>query len=151
VQPGDPVEALVVEQALALVRPLREARRTSHSPPGSTANPNAALATLVYRGGLNFSRADTLSLAAGVGSISTQASVAITVVSIAQQDAYLEAQVSALQAAGMLNQGLVNSLIVKLNLKGNNGDIGKVQAFLNEVAADLNAGILTQAQADALS
>jgi hypothetical protein len=28
---------------------------------------------------------------------------------------------------------------------------GKVQAFLDEVAADLNAGILTQAQADALS
>jgi hypothetical protein len=30
------------------------------------------------------------------------------------------------------------------------GDVGKVQAFLNEVAGYLNGGILTQAQADAL-
>ena len=36
------------------------------------------------------------------------------------------------------------------DLTGNDGDIGKVQAFLNEVAADLNAGILTQSQVDAL-
>jgi len=56
----------------------------------------------------------------------------------------------ALGAAGVLNQDEANSLIVKLNLKGNNGDIGKVQAYLNEVAAYLNAGILTQAQAGAL-
>jgi hypothetical protein len=58
--------------------------------------------------------------------------------------------VSALQAAGVLNKGQANSLIVKLDLKGNNGDSGKVGAFLNEVAAYLNAGILAQAQADAL-
>ena len=57
---------------------------------------------------------------------------------------------SAFQAAGVLNRGQANSLIVKLNLKGNHGDIGKVQAFLDEVADFLNAGILTQAQADAL-
>jgi len=47
----------------------------------------------------------------------------------------------------VLNQGQANSLIVKLNL---NSDIGKVQAFLNEVAADLKAGILSQLQADSL-
>ena len=43
----------------------------------------------------------------------------------------------------MLNKGPANSLIVKLNLQGNRGDIGKVQAYLR-------AGIPTQAQADAL-
>jgi hypothetical protein len=32
----------------------------------------------------------------------------------------------------------------------NNGDAGKVQSFLNEVYALLNAGILTRAEADAL-
>jgi hypothetical protein len=37
-----------------------------------------------------------------------------------------------------------------LNLKGNRGDVGRVQAFLNAVQAFLNTGILTQAQADAL-
>jgi hypothetical protein len=58
--------------------------------------------------------------------------------------------VSALQTAGVLNQGRATSLIVKLNLRGNSGDVGKVQAFLNEVAGYLNGGMLTQAQADAL-
>ena len=81
----------------------------------------------------------------------TQASVAITVESIAQEAAKLQAQVRALQTAGMLNQGRAQSLIVKLNLQGNHGDSGKVQAFLNHVAAFLNAGILTQAQAEGLS
>ena len=38
----------------------------------------------------------------------------------------------------------------KLDLKGNNGDRGKVNSFLNEVAALLRDGILTQSQADAL-
>jgi hypothetical protein len=118
---------------------------------GSTANLNAALATLVYRGSHNYSGGDTLSLTATDSGVSaTPASVALTVESIAQQAANLQSQVSALQAAGVLNQGQANSLIVKLNLKGNNGDIGKVQAFLDEVRADRSAGVLTQAQADAL-
>lgn len=76
--------------------------------------------------------------------------MAINVKSVDQQAADLQAKVRALQTAGVLNNGLANSLIVKLNLKDNNGDSGKVQAFLNEVQADLNAGILTQAQADDL-
>ena len=50
---------------------------------------------------------------------------------------------SALQSTGVLNPGQAHSLIVKLNLHGNHGDIGKVQAFLNEVAAYVQAGILT--------
>jgi hypothetical protein len=117
---------------------------------GATANLNAALASLLYRGSLNFSGADTLSLTASVGTIRAQASVAITVVSIAQQATNLQALVTTLQRAGMLNPGQANSLLVKLNLKGNRGDIGRVQAFLNEVRADLQAHLLTQAQADAL-
>ena len=106
------------------------------------------MATLVYRGVLNYGGSDTLSLTAIDGGLSaTSASVAINVVSAAQQAADLQARVSALQTAGALNKGQANSLIVKLNVKGDNGDIGKVQAFLNEVQADLNAGILTQAEA----
>jgi parallel beta-helix repeat protein len=118
---------------------------------GTTTNLNAALATLVYRGSHNFSGGDTLSLTATDGGVSsTPASVAITVESIAQQAASLQSQVSTLQSAGVLNHGQANSLSVKLNLEGDDGDIGRVQAFLDEVAAYLNAGILTQAQADAL-
>src|SRR5262249_36269913 len=63
---------------------------------GSTADLNAALATLVYRGGLYFSGADTLNLTAGVGSISSKAGVAISVVSFAQQATNLQGQVAAL-------------------------------------------------------
>ncbi len=117
---------------------------------GTTAALNAALASLVYRGGLNFSGADTLSLTLGDGGFSSTASVAITVVSAAQQAVDLQARVTALRTAGVLNQGQANSLIVKLDLHGNNGDAGKVRAFLNQVQAYLNAGILTQAQADTL-
>jgi hypothetical protein len=119
---------------------------------GTTANLNAALATLVYRGSHNYSGSDTLSLTATDSGVNaTPGGVALTVESIGQEAANLQAQVTALQTAGVLNQGQANSLIGKLNLQGNNGDIGKVQAFLDEVAADLSAGILTQAQADALS
>jgi hypothetical protein len=119
---------------------------------GTTANLNAALASLVYRARRNYSGGDTLSVTATDSGVSaTPASVALSIESIAQQATNLRAQVSALQAAGVLNKGQAHSLIVKLNLKGNHGDIGKVQAFLDEVAEYLNAGILTQAQADALS
>src|SRR5262249_54404132 len=102
------------------------------------------------RGTLNYSGGDTLSVGVSDGSLSTSGSVAISVESAAQQAADLQAQVRALRDAGALNGGQANSLIVKLNLHGNNGDIGKVQAFLNEVQDFRAAGILTQAQADSL-
>lgn len=51
----------------------------------------------------------------------------------------------------MLNAAQADSVGVKLILKGNNGDTSKVQTFLSEVAAFRKAGILTQAQAEALS
>jgi hypothetical protein len=73
-----------------------------------------------------------------------------TVVSVAQLDATLQAQVTALQSAGVLNKAQANSLFVDLNPQGNQGDIASVQAFLKEVQADVAAGILTQAEADAL-
>jgi FG-GAP-like repeat/Cadherin domain/FG-GAP repeat len=115
---------------------------------GSINDLNAMLATLVYRGALNFSGADTLQVSVSDGSLSTSGSLAITVNSWAQQAADLNAQVDALVAAGVLNKGRGKAL--NLNLKDNNGDGGKVRAFLNQVRAFLQAGILTQAQADSL-
>jgi hypothetical protein len=118
---------------------------------GTTADLNAALATLVYRGALNSSGGDTLTITATDGILSaTPATVAINVVSAAQQAAALQDQVEALRTAGVLNKGQANTLISDLNLKGNNGDIGKVQNFLATVNDFLLAGILTQEQANAL-
>jgi hypothetical protein len=85
----------------------------------------------------------------GVSALATH-SVEIRAATAAEQAADLQAQVNGLRAAGVLNQGQANALNVKLNLKGNHGDAGKVQAFLNQVQAFFDAGILTQAQADAL-
>jgi hypothetical protein len=56
--------------------------------------------------------------------------------------------VYALVAAGRLTGGQGEALI--LQLRDNNGDAGKVEAFLNQVAAFLHADILTQTEADAL-
>jgi autotransporter-associated beta strand protein len=117
---------------------------------GGQAALNAALAGLLYQAAHNYSGPDVLTVTASDGLDTTSAVVAIRVKSLAEQAADLQAQVNALQAGGVLNQGQANSLVVKLSLKDNNGDIGRVQAFLNEVAALLGAGILSQAQADAL-
>jgi hypothetical protein len=78
----------------------------------------------------------------------TQASVAITVQSVAQEAVSLQGQVNALSASGVLNEGHANAPDAKLNLQGNAGDSGRVQCFLNQVEALLTAGILTRAQAD---
>jgi hypothetical protein len=118
---------------------------------GSIANLNAALAGLLYRGTLNYSGTDTLSITASDGSLSTNGSVAITIKSAVQQAADLQAQVNALHTAGVLNKGQTNTLIGDLTLNGNHGDIGKVQQFLLDVSRFLHSGYLTQAQADALS
>jgi hypothetical protein len=117
---------------------------------GSVAALNAALAGLLYRGSHNYSGSDTLSITVGNGSLSSSGSVAITVKSAAQQAADLQSLVNDLRDAGELSQGQANALSAKLNLKGGNGDVGKVQAFLNQVAAFRNAGLLTQGQADDL-
>jgi hypothetical protein len=111
---------------------------------------NAALAGLLYRGTLNYSGPDALAVTAGDGLEVSSATVAIRVRSLAEQAADLRARVAALRDAGVLNKGRANSLLVKLDLKENNGDAGRVQAFLNEVGAFLQAGILSPAQADSL-
>jgi hypothetical protein len=117
---------------------------------GNIPDLNAALAGLTYRGALNSSGGDTLSLTASDGSLSTSGGVAITVKSAAQQAADLQAQVTALRNAGVLNGGQTNALLVKLHLNGTAGDSDKVQSFLAQVQDFLGAGILTQTQADAL-
>jgi hypothetical protein len=114
---------------------------------GSLANLNAALASLSYRGALNYSGPDTLNITADDGCLSTNASVAITVLSPAQQAQVLAAQVIALRDAGVLTGGQANALLAKLNLQGNPGDVGRIRAFLIQVAAFVRAGILTPAQA----
>jgi len=117
---------------------------------GTIASLNAALAGLSYRGALNFGGSDTLSITVSDGSLSAAANVAIHVQSAAEQAAALQAQVNALQVAGVLNQGQANSLNAKLRLKDSAGDIDRVQGFLEQVNDLLHDGILTQAQADAL-
>jgi autotransporter-associated beta strand protein len=111
---------------------------------------NAALTNLVYLGDPNYSGPDLLTIRASDGLDTTSASAAIRVKSLAEQAADLRAQVEGLRATGVLNRGRANSLVVKLDLKDNGGDIGRVQAFLNEIAALLNAGILSRVEADAL-
>jgi hypothetical protein len=118
---------------------------------GSIANLNAALAGLLYRGTLNYSGTDTLSVTASDGSLSTNGSVAITIKSAAQQAADLQTQVTALHTAGVLSNGQTNTLIGELTVMGNHGDVNRVQQFLLDVSRFLHSGYLTQAQADALS
>jgi autotransporter-associated beta strand protein len=118
---------------------------------GSQAVLNAALAGLLYRPDHNFSGPDLLTVTTSDGLDTTSATVPIRVKSLAEQAADLQDLVNALRAAGALNPGQANSLIVKLDLKGNAGDVGRVQGFLNEVAAYLSAGILAPAQADELT
>lgn len=108
---------------------------------GTTAELNAALATLTFCGSLNFGGNAVLSITASDDSLYASSAVTIHVQSAMEQATNLQTQVTALQNAGMLNQGQANALRTKLNLEGNNGDIGKVQAFLNQVGAWLDADI----------
>jgi VCBS repeat-containing protein len=116
---------------------------------GSIADLNTALAGLVYRGGLNYSGSDTLSISVSDGSLSTKGSVAITVVSAHDQAVALQAKVKALYPS-VLNGGQANALLVKLTLNGTAGDIDKVQGFLDQVRDFVRDGILSQDQANAL-
>src|SRR5262249_23733624 len=117
---------------------------------GTTAALNAALASLVYQGSHDFSGADTLSLTLSAGGISSKTRVALHVVSIAQQDANLKAQVTALLNAGVLSTRQANTLLADLSLQGNNGDVGKIGSFINDVNGYLHSHVLTPAQANAL-
>jgi hypothetical protein len=114
---------------------------------GTIADINAALAGLLYRGGLNYSGGDSLSITARDGSLDTTRTVAITVKSAAQQTTDLRAKVTDLQKAGVLTRKQVNTLLATLDLKGNDGDAGKVQSFLNEVRGLRQNGTLSAEQA----
>jgi hypothetical protein len=123
---------------------------------GSTSDLNAALATLTYLPAHDYSGPDALSVGVNDSGRSASGRVTITVKSITQQAADLQAKVLALTVPPAPNvppphnAGQANSLIVKLNLIGNAGDIDKVQSFLTQVQDFLAAGILTQTQADSL-
>jgi len=117
---------------------------------GSIANLNAALATLVYRGNLNFSGNDTLNITVSDGNLSTSGSVALTIKSPAQQAADLRAQVTALQTTGVLSKVQVRKLLQFLEQKGNQRDDDRVFKFLRQVTKLRGEGILTQNHADAL-
>jgi hypothetical protein len=117
---------------------------------GSAADLNTVLGSLVYRGNLNYSGADTLSVTASDGSLSKSDSVAVTVKSAAEQAAFLWDAVADLRADGVLSGGNANALTVKLNLKGDAGDADKVRSFLTQVRDFLGAGKLSQDQADLL-
>jgi hypothetical protein len=82
----------------------------------------------------------------------------LTILTPAQAIANVIATIQGLRAAGVLNGGQANSLIVKLEhaIDSLNSKPGKppacnqLQAFVNEVNAYVSAGILTPAQADSL-
>jgi hypothetical protein len=117
---------------------------------GSIADLNVALASLVYRGNLNYSGGDTLQIAASDGSLSTNDSVVIAVISATQQTSDLKTQVTALRTSRVLTKRQANKLLDHLKLKGNTRDPGKVQKLLTGIANLGNKGVLTQAQQDAL-
>jgi hypothetical protein len=117
---------------------------------GGSAKLNAALATLSYRGGLNYSGRDTLWVAVSDGSLSAGGRVAITVKSAAQQAAALRARVTALQTAGVLNPSLSLLLAATLDLQGNATDVARVNEFLQGVRMLRGLGILNAAQTEAL-
>jgi hypothetical protein len=118
---------------------------------GSIADLNTALASLLYRGNLNFSGADSLQITVDDGSLSTNGSVALTVKSIFEQADDLKAQVNALVSAGVLSNSQGKSLNRKLSLTGNaSQNANKVEDFIAQVNGLVSDGTLTSAQADPL-
>src|SRR5262249_39331642 len=117
---------------------------------GSIIDLNAALASLVYRGSLDYSGADVLHIHVSDGILDSFADVNITVLSAQEQATRLQGQIDALRG-NVLTNGQANSFDVKLDLNDNAGDIGRVNAFLNQVQACRNAGIFTEALAEALA
>ena len=49
-----------------------------------------------------------------------------------------------------MNKGNAGSLMSKLSLKGNSGDVGKVSAFISDVEGMLKAGKIGHADAELL-
>jgi hypothetical protein len=80
------------------------------------------------------------------GGFHTETTFTVTVLSAAQQAQNLAAVVETLP----LNAGNRNALAAKLDLKGNNGDSGKVGAFMNTVQALAKNGKLSHTNSDLL-
>jgi Cadherin-like domain len=112
----------------------------------------ADLDSLAFVPTRNFSGTVTFQFTASDGVLFAATPVTFTlhIRSAAQQAENLQAQVNSLLNTGVLNRGQANALIVKLNLKDKASDSGRIQAFLNQVTAYRNAGLLTQSQADEL-
>jgi VCBS repeat-containing protein len=111
---------------------------------------NEALASLVYRGDLNFSGSDTLHVMAGDGGLVTIDSVEIVVKSSAQQADDLQARVRSLREADTLSGLQALTLNALLELRGNLLDVLRVRGFLFAVDLFAQFDILTQAEADEL-
>jgi streptogramin lyase len=105
------------------------------------------------------SEAFTANLAAGGYSVTASAAGVLTPASFSltnvipppQQEAQVVLQkVQDLAAAGVLNGGQSNSLLTKLMKVTNTSGRGQVNAFLNEVQAMVDSGMLTQKEAQPL-
>ena len=106
----------------------------------------ADLDNLVFVPDLNFNGETSFTWSAGDGTAFslTPAVVTIDILSAAEQADLIFVKIQELLAAGLINEGQAESL--NFLLKDNNGDVGKVQAFLNEVQAYVLGGILTEEQ-----
>jgi hypothetical protein len=111
----------------------------------------ADLGGLVFVPDLNFYGQPTFTYTASDGFSGfalAPATVTLHIQSAAEQAAEIAARIDALYAAGVINEGQAEALT--FYLKDNNGDAGKVGAFLNEVNAYVLAGILTEEEAGVL-
>ena len=117
---------------------------------GSIDNLNAALDELKYRGHLNYSGADRLTITATDGDLDATGRVGITVKSAAQQAAALRASVTALRTTSVLGARSALLSYAWLTPSGTPWDIVNTRNFLRTVNMYRQVGILTQAQANSL-
>jgi uncharacterized delta-60 repeat protein len=110
----------------------------------------ADLGNLVFVPDLNFHDVTSFAYSVGDGHAfaATPATVTLDIFSANDQANLIFGQINTLLAAGTITSGQAEAL--SFMLKDNNGDAGKVQAFLNEVQAYINAGILSAEQAEDL-
>ena len=113
---------------------------------GSVVDLNASLASLTYRGVLNYNGSETLTVTASDGASTTPATVSISVLSGQQQVDDLRALVTSLEYLG---GGQQNALLAKLKLTGA-GDTGRIGAFINQVNEWVETGTLPPEDGDAL-
>jgi hypothetical protein len=156
--PGSPTSGLPTI-ALSLSG-LPAGATAGFSPPSGTAGGFTSTLTITTAGApagvffLTLTGTDARALIGG----SRTATLKLTILTPAQGISNVIASINALQAAGVLNKGQANSLIVKLehaitslNLKaGQPTACNQLQAFVNEVNAYVKAGILTPAEANQL-